>query len=250
MNKHFIVFVVLFFCLAAFPQDKVPNVEQLTFEGININNSPYKIDEAEENTSYNLVFSPLLPTDAIYLITDETTKKEAIIQIGHTQVDKSPYYLYMPTELFNFFSKVYENPVETLSIKVKFLGWNKKGEESSFLNLHNLIVKEENSLYEITNNGLDKYYIQIGAFSYYQNAYPVIIDVMPLLDALPKFYILKKDVNINGENKSLYRILVGPYQLEEARRISKLINAKKNASVFLHSAESIISEYSGEKLGE
>ena len=92
MNKHFMVFVILFFCLAAFPQDKVPNVEQLTFEGININNSSYKIDEAEENTSYNLVFSPLLPTDAIYLITDETTKKEAIIQIGHTQVDKSPCY--------------------------------------------------------------------------------------------------------------------------------------------------------------
>lgn len=250
MNKNIFVFIFVFLSVVLFSQDGVPNVEQLTFEGININNSSYKIDEAEESISYNLVFSPLLPTGAVYLISDETTKKEAIIQIGHTQVDKSPYSLYMTEELFNFFVKAHENSAEALSMKVKFLGWNKKGEESSFLNLLNLMVKEENSLYEITSNGLDKYYMQIGAFSYYQNSYPVIIDVMPFLDALPKFYVLKKDTVINGENKSLYRILVGPYLLEEARRISSLINSKKNSSVFLHSGESIIREYSGKKTGE
>ncbi len=241
--KKIITLLLLIMTLALFSQNNILDIDKISFEGFNLAQSPYKAEEKEIENNYSVVYSPLLPTGAIYSIKDISTGKEAIVQIGYLQVDNSPYALYIPEYLFNFFSKFYKEKKEKIEFKIKFLAWNKIGEESIYLNLLSLIVNENNSLNEVNKNGANKNYIQLGAFSYYQNSYPVIEEMIPYLKIIPRFYIFKKETTLNNEKKIVYRLLAGPYSLEEAREITNNINSQKKANVIIHTTETIIKEF-------
>lgn len=248
MKKIFIFLLLLFSSFfITYTQDNVSTLDNVIFEGVNIDLTSYKAKFNETDENYNIVYSPFLPAGAIYSIVDIKTGKEAVIQIGNSQVDKSPYILYLPGYLFNFFSKYQTENTEKISLKIKFLAWNKDNVKSTHLNILSLIVNEYNSYDQVIQNGSDKYYIQLGAFTYYQNSYPIIEDMIPYLKIIPSFYIFKKELTIKNENKIIYRILAGPYSSEqEARVIAKNINAKKKTNVVVHSAESIKKEYGNE----
>jgi hypothetical protein len=118
------------------------------------------------------------------------------------------------------------------------LAWNREGEEASNLDIFNLIVKPEDSVNEMSKNNSDSYYIQLGAFSYYQNSYPVIVSLLPLLNVLPKFYMIKS----GDSDSNMFKVLAGPYNLDKAREIAKNINMSKKASVFIFSGKNIIKD--------
>jgi hypothetical protein len=244
MKKLIFAFMFSTILFNILPQDKIQDVEQVVFTGINIDTSDYKNNKDENKTNYSIVYSPFLPSGGIYSLIDKNSGKEAIIQIGNAMVNQSPFNLYISNDLFNFFSSFYPDKKDKLNLYVKFLAWNKKDNESDFLNLSNLIVKLEDSYAEITKNGLDKYYIQLGSFSYYQNSYTLISDMMPYLKIVPQFYLVKKQITVNNnEKKDTYRLLVGPYSLDDAREITKKINDNKKTTVFIHSGEAILKEY-------
>ena len=249
MKKLFIVIILVFLSFfIIYSGGEVSSLSDVVFEGINVDSTPYKseLKEAEEN--YNIVYSPFLPSGAIYSIKDIKTGKEAVIQIGNSQVDQSPYILYLPGYLYNFFSKYQVEKTEKISLKIKFLAWNKDSVKSAHLNILSLIVNEYNSYEQVMQNGSDKYYIQLGAFTYYQNAYPIIEEMIPYLKIIPSFYIFKKELKIENANKIIFRILAGPYSSEqEARTIAKNINVKMKTNVVVHSAESIKKEYGNVK---
>jgi len=249
MKKIIILIFIISCCFYIFTQEKnVTNLNDVVFEGTNIESSSYSANINEANNNYCIVYSPVLPSGAIYSIKDRKTGKEAVVQIGNAQVDKSPYVLYLPGYLFNFFSKFHSEKTEKISLKIKFLAWNKGDEQSSYLNLLSLVVNEYNSFNEVSKNGLDKHYIQLGAFSFFQNSYPIIEDMMPFLKIVPKFYIFKKEVTIKNEPKVIYRILAGPYSSqEEAKEIANNINLNKKINVVIYSAESIIYEFGNVK---
>lgn len=242
--KKIIIPILIFFSFTIFSQNNILDIDKISFEGFNLSQSTYKAEEKEIENNYSVIYSPFLPTGAIYSIKDKNTGKEAIVQIGYLQVDDSPYALYIPEYLFEFFSKFYKEKKEKIEFTIKFLAWNKTGEESRYLNLLSLVVNENNSLDEVNKNGSNKNYIQLGAFSYYQNSYPVIEEMIPYLKIIPRFYIFKKEITLNNEKKIIYRLLAGPYSLEEAREIANKINSqKKTTVVIIHSTETIIKEY-------
>ena len=76
--------------------------------------------------------------------------------------------------------------------------------------------------------------------------------MMPYLKIVPQFYLIKKQILVNdNEKKDTYRLLVGPYSLEDAREISKKINDNKKTTVFIHSGEAILKEFnSSSKIGD
>jgi hypothetical protein len=251
--KKFIIALLFtsIFIFNILSQNKIQDVEQVSFTGINIETSDYKNNKDENKTNYSIVYSPLLPSGGIYSIIDKTSGREAIIQIGNSMVNQSPVNLYMSENLFTFFASFYPDKKDKLTLNIKFLAWNKKDNESDFLNLSHLIVRLEDSFSEITKNGLDKYYIQLGSFSYYQNSYPLVSDMMPYLKIVPQFYLVKKQItDKNNEKKDTYRLLVGPYSLDDAREISKKINESKKTTVFIHSGDAVLKEYNSSKNGE
>jgi hypothetical protein len=240
MKKIIIILIALLLLFVFFNGDKI-DLQEVVFEGIDMNNTSYKFTGGELDFNYNIVYSPFLPAGGIYSITDTVTGKEAIIQIGLAEVDESPYMLYLTENLFNFFASSYEKEIKKIKFKIKFLAWNKEGEEAANLNIYNLIVTPENSIEKIKKNGEDQFYLQIGAFSYYQNSYPIIINLLPSLKVTPKFYMVTK----NGENEKpgMFRVLAGPYSLEKARDIAKSINAKKKSTVFIKSSNTVLKEF-------
>ena len=143
--------------------------------------------------------------------------------------------------LYSFFSKAYHEKKSQINLKLRFLAWNKQGEESLDINVQSLLVKPEASLYEIKKNGNDQFYIQLGAFSYYQNSYPIIYQMMPSLNVIPHFYILEKEKRNSDDH--IYKILAGPYSLKTAKEIAKKIYKKKKQPVIIQSGEKIIDKY-------
>lgn len=222
------------------------NIDEALFEGINIKDSSYDFKDGEADFKFNIAYSPFLPAGGIYSIIDTITGKEAIVQIGFAEVDKSPYTIYLPEYIYNFFSSSYDKEIDKLNLKIKFLAWNREGEESNSFNIYSLIVKPEDTKKEISKNGEDLYYIQLGAFSYYQNSYPVIYKLLPSLEVVPKFYMVKKVVETKDKSVEIYRVLAGPYSFDSAKEITKNINSGKKATVFMHSSESVLKEFDKE----
>ncbi|MCK4796976.1 MAG: SPOR domain-containing protein [Spirochaetes bacterium] len=241
--KKITIFIMILVACSSFSQNNIVDIEKVIFEGINTESYTSEIEDGEADIKYSIIYSPFLPAGGIYSITDNITGKEAIVQIGYAKVDRNPYLLYLPDYLFKFFTKSYEKEVEKIKLKVKFLAWNREGEESFYLNFQSLIVKPEDSFLAISKDGADKHYIQIGAFSYYQNSYPVIVDMIPYLKISPHFYLIKKEIIKDDKTIEMYRVLVGPYSVESAKKIVKEINSSKGTSVFIHSGKSIINEH-------
>jgi len=235
MNKK--ILIIMFIFLLLFLNGEKIDIQDVLFEGINIKSASYKFDENELNKNYNLIYSPFLPAGGVYSIVDVKTGKEAIVQVGFAEVDKTPYVIYLPDYLFNYFISSYNETVNSIKFKIKFLAWNREGEEANNLNIYSLVVKPEESMKEINQNGKNVYYLQIGAFSFYQNSYPIIIKLLPSLKVVPRFYMIKKK-----DEDDMFRVLAGPYTLEKAREIAKEINSSKKAKIFIKSGENVISE--------
>lgn len=236
--------IILFFIFSIYFLNSIEyDVSKISFIGINLKNSGIKIEsKTEENQRYNVAYSSFLPEGGIYYIIDKITGVEAIIQIGYSVIEDSPYKIFLPDRIFNFFASKYEKTVDNINLSIKFLGWNRENEESFFLDIQSLIVSPEVSLDGIKKNGDDKFYLQIGSFSFYQNALPKITELLPMLELRPKFYLIKKEIVVNGEKKIVYRVLAGPYNENQAKEISQKINSKKERSVILKKAKSILKE--------
>jgi hypothetical protein len=244
------ILLFIFLSLGLSAQDKILDVDQIDFQAVNLEQSIYKESKEEIDANFSIVYSPFLPAGAIYSIIDKSSGKEAVVQIGKANVNKSPYILYLPDNIFKFFTFGSTSKDVKITLKVKFLAWNKNGNEADSLNLSKLIVNTEDSYREVSKQGLDKYYIQLGSFSYYQNSYLLMTEMMPYLKIVPQFYLFKKTFTIeNNEKKETYRLLVGPYSIEDAREISTKINYNKKMSVFIHSGETILKEFSPTKNG-
>jgi len=244
MRKRYFLFCILVvFINVINPLEKINKLTNITFEAVNAAISEIKIEDGELKNKYNIVYSSFLPAGGIYSALDKVTGKEAIIQIGLAKVNKSPYTLYMPEAMFNFFAVSGDKKADNVNLELTFLGWHKNSEEALFLDILNFIVEPDASIKEITDNGLDKNYIQIGAFNFYQNAYPQIVKVIPLFKIIPRFYLLKAGENVDKDT-NIYRILAGPFTLEEARALVKEINKNiKYDYIYIHSGESIISKF-------
>jgi hypothetical protein len=229
-------FLMFTFSLSAIEITDMKNVQ---FRGKSRVGVEASLKDAEGDYNYSIAYSPLLPAQGIYSAVDTVTGRETIIQVGYAEVPGDPYVLYLPDEMFSFFSDVYDTPVSEVQLQLRFLAWNKQGQEAEHLNIQSLIIQPEEVLDQIESNGDDKKYIQIGSFSYYQNAYPVITDLLPYLELRPEFYLVKSKIERDGETRTLYRILAGPYQLNDARQIVNKVNEQKKSSVFIRSSDTI-----------
>ena len=65
MNKLIFAFIFSIITLNILPQDKIQDVEQVIFTGINIYTSDYKNNKDENKTNYSIVYSPFLPSGGI-----------------------------------------------------------------------------------------------------------------------------------------------------------------------------------------
>jgi hypothetical protein len=240
--KRFIFIFVIITGFLLFSQENFKDIENLEFIAVDASTISDKFDLKETEQKFNVAYSPILPAGGIYVLTDPESGKEANIQIGVTKVNESPYNLYLPKYLYNFFSDAYKDGTADIKLKLKFMGWYKDGKESSYFDLESYIVKPEDALKEITALGKEKYYLQVGAYNYYQNAYPVILDIISYLKTTPKFYMLEKSIVKEGVNAQIFRVLTGPYDNELARIVMNDINNTKKAKVFIVSGESVIRE--------
>jgi len=236
MNK--IILFLLFVAFFNIYSDEI-DIQKIDFIGVNVTDNKDKIDFSESNTNFNICYSAILPAGGIYSLIDTITGKEAIVQIGFSLVNNSPYIVYLSNDLFNFFVSTYEKKVDKLKFKVKFIGWNKSENESNYLDLQNLVVEPEKSLEEIKKNGKEKVYIQLGSFTHHQNAFPGITEMLPYLEVKPNFYLLSKQLE---NSKKTFRVLAGPYDIKDTRRIVDILNKKKDKSTFIQTTNSILEE--------
>jgi hypothetical protein len=218
------------------------DIQKIDFNGVNLVNYQDKINFSEQNSKYNIVFSSILPAGGIYSIKDNVTGKESIVQIGFSIADQSPYTLYLPEYLFNFFISTYDKKPDMVNLRIKFLGWNKTGAESLALDVQSLLVEPDNSIPEIKKNGKDKFYLQLGSYSFQQNAFPAITELLPYLELRPHFYLIR--INLTND-KSAYRILAGPYSQTEAKRITETLNSSKKTSIFIQNYDAIVKDDAG-----
>ncbi|HNZ27441.1 MAG TPA: SPOR domain-containing protein [Spirochaetota bacterium] len=238
-RRRFIIFILL--ATAAIYSDNI-EIGSIEFEAIKISELKSAIDTSEIYQKYNIAYSSILPEGAIYSISDKITGLEAVIQIGYSSVDSHPKNIYITDNLYDFFAKIYEKKPDKITLSIRFAGWNKESGDSVYADIEELVVNPENSPSEIRKNEPDKYFIQLGSFSYYQNAYPQISNMLPVMLRKPKFYLIKKNIIKNGKKTEIYRVLAGPYSFSEARSIAEEVNNKFNASVFFQSRDKTLSD--------
>lgn len=236
MKRFLLLFIYCCFTLYLFTESN-GDVNDIILKGIDITKSEHKNEIVVSKTNFNIAYSPILPAGAIYSIKNSKTDKEAIIQIAHTPINLSPVIIYLSHEMYSFLNGDSENE---LQLKLKFLAWNKEDEGSAYLNLQSLIVEPEESYQEIKNNGTDTYYIQLGAFTYYQNSYPIIENMMPMLRIIPHFYFVEN--KLEDSDKNIYQILAGPYSVDTARKIAKKINKSTGETVFIQSGKALLNK--------
>jgi len=231
MKRTFIVILILNISFLLISEGL--DISKIEFSGLNIK---LLLNEAnyESSTYYNIAYSSILPADAIYLVEDTVTGKEAIIQISPISIDSPPYTIYLTDEQFQFFTSTYEKNVDFLRLNLRFLGWNKK--ENNYSKLPNIITPDK-SYEQILKNNNDSSYIQIGSFSHYQNGYSLINDFLYILSLSPNFYVIKSKVN----DKYVYKILVGPYSEKDALSIM-INNNLKDRNIFIKNYNSVIKD--------
>lgn len=219
------------------------NIQKVTFEGVNIKNHPGTFKTAGEGSiKYNIAYSSILPPDGIYKVTDPVTGKEAIIQIGYFMVNTAPTTLYLTDNLFSFFSENYDKSVDRVRLKLKFLGWGKDSDSSEFLDIQSLVVEPDKAFSGIKQNGSDKYYIQLGSYEFFQNSFPKITEMLPYLELRPKFYMVKYKLKKSKGPVTVYRVLAGPYNKNDAKDIVKIIKTLRDDEVFMWSSKSILKQ--------
>ncbi len=238
MKKMFTMYILLLSLIKINPQD------------VNISNIKFQVEKISAYTStfinvrtdvYNIAYSSILPDNGIYKIVSLSNNREAIIQIAYSMTSTPPEKLYITDNLYSFFGS--NDPAVTGKIETKlvFLGWSNTNSdaENDFLNIQNMVVPPENAMSQLTTNGGEKFYIQLGSFSYYQNSYPKITQLLPYLELRPSFFMVEHS---EASKNKVYRVLAGPYSREDAIKISRTINSKVKEPVYLKTGESIIKQ--------
>ena len=208
---------------------------------------PFKIDRISKhkdtfvNTDskvFNAAYSSALPAGCIYKIKSLQNFREVIVQIefhpGKLQGDT----VYLGDDAYNFLKNDESTLEKDMNVQLSFLGWWNEKAQSDFLNIQSLVVEPKDSCREIVQNGLDKYYIQLGAFQFYQNSFGHITNLLPYLQVRPNFYMTKTTSANTGED--VFRVLAGPYSHEDAVRISGFINSFSKEPVILKSSTDAI----------
>ncbi len=243
--KKIILFLFIFLISTAVAQDF--STEEIKFKGKELSAAGMDPNSGELEIKFNIAYSPILPAGAIYSLMDISTGYETIVQIGFAPVNHDPLAIYLPDQTFNFFQKPYDIKTDSFNLKVKFLAWNKEGESSEYLNIKSLVVDHENSISKIALENPDDSYIQIGSFRHYQNAYPMITEMLPFLEIKPNFYLVASEIFVDNKKQTIYRIFAGPYDKSSANKLRAEINEKKGKTVFIKTGDSIVKENRGNK---
>lgn len=218
------------------------NIDAITFKGMNILEFPSTFkdfDKGEANFKFNIAYSAVLPPGGIYKITDTVTGREAIIQIALYMAKTPPKNIYLPGYVFSFFSERYEKKVDAVNLKVQFLGFANGDKQPEFVDIKSLVIAPGRAKQKITQDG-DKYYVQLGSYEYYQNSYPKITEMLPLLELRPNFYMVEYKMKQGDGYKTVYRVLAGPYTKEDAKKIVSVIKKRRDKSVFYRTGKSAV----------
>lgn len=208
---------------------------------------PFKIDKisrhqaAFTNTNsnvFNAAYSSALPVGCIYKIKSSQNNHEVIVQIEYYPSNLPNNTIYISDAAYDFLAIEQSSLECNINVQVSFLGWQSEKAQSDFLNIQSLVVEPKDSIREIIQNGLDKYYIQLGAFQFYQNSFGRITNLLPYLQVQPNFYMMKTESKTSGED--IFRVLAGPYSHDDAVRISGFINSLSKDPVMLKSSTDAI----------
>lgn len=236
MMKNLFIFFLTIITFSSFSQ----NIESITFKLEKISNFEETFKKINKS-HYNIAFSSILPANAVYKIV-ANNNMSGIVQIGSLDLQTDPVNIYIKDEFYDFL-KNKDTASNSDEVKLIFLGWNYTDKnKNEFVDIKQLIVTPSTSLNEVINNGKDKYYIQLGSYSYYQNSFPRITEMLPFLEFKPRFYMMKQNIKKDGKKIDVYRVLAGPYHKDIAENISQIINKEQNNNILLRSAESIIEE--------
>ena len=178
----------------------------------------------------NMAYHPFLPEGAIYMIKNPENAKTALIEIVHGFAENDAKNIYLSNSLFNFL----KNPAtdqNSIPLSLEFISLNNIHKKSAATDVSGYILSESKSKELIQTSKPSSYFVQIGAFAHFENAQTVVKNILPFLDITPQFLTVLAIVN----GKRLYRILMGPYETQEANAIKTEINTilKRNIT-FLH----------------
>lgn len=187
---------------------------------------------------FNAAYSSALPAGCIYKIKALQNNREVIVQIEYHPGNLQTNTIYLSDDAYNFLKMEDSSLEQNTNVQLSFLGWWNEKAQSDFLNIQSLVVEPEDSCREIVRNGLDKYYIQLGAFQFYQNSFGQITNLLPYLQVRPNFYMRKTTSKTSGED--VFRVLAGPYSHDDAVRITAFINSFSKNSVMLKSSTEAI----------
>lgn len=207
----------------------------------------FKIDKTSRhravfaNTSsnvFNAAYSSALPAGCVYKMKSQQNNREVIVQIEHHPENLQNNTVYLSDDAYDFLTLENSALEYDMNVQLSFLGWCNEEAQSDFLNIQSLVVEPKDSCREIVQNGLDKYYIQLGAFQFYQNSFGLITNLLPYLQVRPNFYITKTVSQVSNED--IFRVLAGPYSHDDAVRISGFVNSFLKDSVLLKSSTDAI----------
>lgn len=201
--------------------------------------SRHKATFANTNSNvFNAAYSSTLPAGCIYKVKAQQNNREVIVQIEYHPGNLQTNTVYLSDDAYNFLTIEDSSLEHDMNVQLSFLGWWNEKAQSDFLNIQSLVVEPKDSCREIIQNGLDKYYIQLGAFQFYQNSFGRITSLLPYLQVRPNFYMTKTESQASGED--VFRVLAGPYSHDDAVRISGFINSFSKDSVMLKSSTDAI----------
>lgn len=235
MKKIILTVVLFIFTVGLYSQEV--NISDIKFKMLKTSSFRSTFENIRRDV-YNLSYSSILPVNGIYKVRCTSTAKEAIIQIGYSMTNTPPDTLYISDDLFGFFTDGGKG--SSPEVRLTFLGWSETAAkpENDFLNIQSLVIPPEKVYSKVTENGEDKFYIQLGSFSFYQNSYPKITQLLPYLELKPNFFM----VEYKEKDNKVYRVLAGPYSREDAIKITRTINSNTKEPVYLQSGATIIKQ--------
>ena len=208
------------------------NISHINFVGKSIQEYKYINNNLTPSPAsfVNTAYHPFLPEGAIYLAKNTENSKSALIEIVRGFFEKDAKNIYLSNSVYEFLQS--SSPLQnSIPLKIEFISLNNVHRKSTFANVSGYILGELKSKELIQTSKPSSYFVQIGAFAHFENAQIIVKDILPFLDATPQF--LTVPAIING--KKLYRILMGPYDNQDANKIkSEINNILKRNITFLH----------------
>ncbi|MCH5150058.1 MAG: hypothetical protein J1G30_05255 [Spirochaetales bacterium] len=240
MKKHtasLIFFISALFAATAQSADIPNELSSVLFKIDKISRHQTAFANTKSNV-FNAAYSSALPAGCIYKIKTQQNNREVIVQIEYHPKNLQNNTVYLSDDVYNFLTLEDSSFESDMNVQLSFVGWCNEKAQSDFLNIQSLVVEPKDSRREIIQNGLDKYYIQLGAFQFYQNSFGLITSLLPYLQVRPNFYITKTSAQTSCED--VFKVLAGPYSHDDAVRISGFINSFSKDSVMLKSSTDAI----------